>query len=415
MRNIFILVIFLNSVIIGSAQIGEFETALDIGNPKVKGASTYNPITQEYTLKGGGYNIWFDHDEFHFLFKKLTGDFILTANFKLIGNDDGNAHRKTGWMIRNSTDHDAVSANSCVHGDGLAVLQWRLMRGAYMRDPKDEIFFPKQYFGETIIQLQRVGKQITMRIAHPGLPLEEIGSAIIPEMTDEVLVGPYALAHDPEDIQEVKVWNVQVVQHVPPDWHPNPLVETISHDTIHLTSCIEQININTLKRKVLYQSKNRLSAPFYDDSGKHIYVLQGENVFELSKDELSPLDTGNTDYIPARQSKGKFEYYSSNTTFTNQLWRKRRDKSSLSNQITFEKDHIWHPHLSPDGKWVAYLSLPHDSNPLSLTSYERVSIKIWPTEGGAPKTIAYFYGGKGSFDNYAWSADSNSLLFVSRK
>ena len=177
------------------AQIGKFETALDIGDPKVKGSSTYDELSQTYTLKGGGANIWFNHDDFHFLFRKIKGDFILTANFELVGNEDGNAHRKTGWMIRESTDPDAVSVNSCVHGDGLSVLQWRLMRGAYMRDPQEEVFFPKQYFGEVIIQLERIRAKITMRLAHPREPLEDMGSIELPELSDEVLIGPYALAH----------------------------------------------------------------------------------------------------------------------------------------------------------------------------------------------------------------------------
>lgn len=204
-KNIQILSLIIATTFTTYAQIGQFETALDIGNPKIKGSSVYDEASQTYTLKGGGENIWFNHDEFHFLFKKIKGDFILTANFELIGNEDGNGHRKTGWMIRETTEHDAVSINSCIHGDGLVVLQWRVMPGAYMRDPEEEIFFPKQYFGETIIQLERIGKTITMRLAHPGEPLEDMGSMTLPELKDEVLVGPYALAHDPDDIQEARI------------------------------------------------------------------------------------------------------------------------------------------------------------------------------------------------------------------
>jgi TolB protein len=141
------------------AQIGLFDKAEDIGKPKLKGSSTYDETSQTYTMKGGGENIWFNHDEFQFLYKKIKGDFLMTANFELIGNEKGNGHRKTGWMIRESNQHDAVSVNACVHGDGLAVLQWRLMRGAYMRDPEEEVFFPKEYFGETIVELERIGKK----------------------------------------------------------------------------------------------------------------------------------------------------------------------------------------------------------------------------------------------------------------
>jgi TolB protein len=37
---------------------------------------------------------------------------------------------------------------------------------------------------------------------------------------------------------------------------------------------------------------------------------------------------------------------------------------------------------------------------------------VLPTDGGAAKTVAFIYGGKGSFEKYAWSADGKSLVFV---
>ena len=62
-------------------QVGIFESSVDIGNPKQAGSTLYDSNEQEYIIKGSGYNIWFGRDEFQFPYKKLTGDFILTANF----------------------------------------------------------------------------------------------------------------------------------------------------------------------------------------------------------------------------------------------------------------------------------------------------------------------------------------------
>ena len=77
--------------------IGIFTNHQDIGNPKIKGDASYNQQTQEYNLKGAGYNIWFNRDEFHYLYKKISGDFILTADFKF-GNAKANEnnHSKIG-------------------------------------------------------------------------------------------------------------------------------------------------------------------------------------------------------------------------------------------------------------------------------------------------------------------------------
>jgi len=123
--------------------------------------------TQTYNLAGGGYNIWFNRDEFHFVYKKLSGDFILTADFDFTGDTVGTAgHRKIGWMIRESTDEAAAGITSCKHIDNLIVLQWRPYRGMFMRDPEDELFYSKK--GGQTIQLQRIGKLVTMKIAHPA-------------------------------------------------------------------------------------------------------------------------------------------------------------------------------------------------------------------------------------------------------
>src|SRR5690349_2599665 len=132
-----LLVILVASAYLSMAQTnstGVFQRHIDVGNPKVKGDVLYNTDQQSYTIKAGGYNIWFNRDEFHYAYNKIKGDFILTANFKLIGKGT-DPHRKIGWMIRANDQEDAPHMTAVVHGDGLTSLQWRRLRGAYMRDP----------------------------------------------------------------------------------------------------------------------------------------------------------------------------------------------------------------------------------------------------------------------------------------
>jgi TolB protein len=142
-------------------SLGLFDHHQDIGHPKISGSSKYDPVTHTYTLTGSGYNIWFNRDEFQYLFKKIKGDFIATANFEFVG-DKGNNHRKIGWMIRESTDESSIHVSAVEHGDGLTVLQWRSVKGENMKDPEGEIFYPDKNF--EVIQLQRIGKKIIMRI-----------------------------------------------------------------------------------------------------------------------------------------------------------------------------------------------------------------------------------------------------------
>jgi len=187
--------------------LGVFTDHMDIGNPKNKGNSQYNKETHTYTMSGSGYNIWFNRDEFQFLFKKIKGDFTATANFQFLG-PTGNNHRKIGWTIRQSTDDKSVHVSAVDHGDGLTVMQWRSLTGENMKDPEGEIFFPDKNF--EVIQLQRIGKRIIMRVGHVGEPLKAVGSHVMSNMPDEALVGLFICSHDPEVTEQARIWDVHI-------------------------------------------------------------------------------------------------------------------------------------------------------------------------------------------------------------
>ncbi|HZG24269.1 MAG TPA: hypothetical protein VEZ17_06810 [Chitinophagaceae bacterium] len=205
--SVIALFFFYNITLGQSDSLGIFDGHADIGKPKLAGSATYDRVSHSYDLKGGGYNIWFNRDEFQYAYKKVKGDFTATANFQFKG-DTGNSHRKIGWMIRQSTDADAVHVSAVSHGDGLTVLQWRTQKGENMKDPEGEIFFPERKF--EVIQLQRIGKKITMRVGHVGEQLKTVGSHEMPNITDEALVGLFICSHNPGKVEEAKVWDVHL-------------------------------------------------------------------------------------------------------------------------------------------------------------------------------------------------------------
>ena len=111
------------------ARLGAFDGHGDVGSPKIAGSATYNAVSQEYALAAGGVNMWARRDEFHFVWKSMTGDFILQARVELLGKGV-DPHRKAGWMIRPSQDADAPYVDGVIHGDGLTSLQFRRTKGA---------------------------------------------------------------------------------------------------------------------------------------------------------------------------------------------------------------------------------------------------------------------------------------------
>ncbi|MEM6840584.1 MAG: hypothetical protein AAF632_00020 [Bacteroidota bacterium] len=190
-----------------SKKIGLFEENADVGIPQLLGSVQYDQASQTYTLRGAGYNIWFERDEFHYLYRKHRGDFTVTAHFSFVGKGV-DLHRKTGWMIRESLADTAVHLSAVSHGDGLTVLQWRTEPGAAMRDPEDEIFFPDKNID--VIQLKRKGQTITMRVANKGEELRLVGSHTMDRLPEEIFVGLFVCSHNPEVVEEVTVSNVRI-------------------------------------------------------------------------------------------------------------------------------------------------------------------------------------------------------------
>jgi Tol biopolymer transport system component len=116
---------------------------------------------------------------------------------------------------------------------------------------------------------------------------------------------------------------------------------------------------------------------------------------------------------PEYSPDGKYVYYNGNTTGTMQIWRMKPDGSGKE-QLTFDEYHNWFPHISPNGKWMVFISFPIDIEPSAHPSYKKVMLRLMPlTSVGGPKVIAYLYGGQGTINVPSWSPDSKRIAFVS--
>jgi Tol biopolymer transport system component len=499
-KYLFIIIMYISSTAFAQQPTGIFNFSQDIGNPKLKGNATFNSTVQEYTIQGAGYNIWFGRDEFNFLFNKLKGDFILTANFSFIG-EGVDPHRKIGWMVRESAEDNAAHCSAVLHDDGLTVLQWRELRGAFMRDPQDEIFAPKA--GYEILQLERAGNQIIFRAAHPGEPLQTIGSKKT-DFPEEVLAGIFITSHHPDVVESARIWNVRIDQPVPENYNPG---------REGWIGCrLETMNVFNGKRKVIFEKPDRFEAPNWMPDGKKLLfnmdgllykipVEGGEpeklntgfanrlnndhgisfdgKLLAISHSRQSPAGSGSSVYvlpleggtpreitsevpsywhgwapnnkeviyvaqrngipvynlyrnsinggkevaltdIPVGEHvdgceyspDGKYIYYNGSHSGTMQIWRMKPDGTNRE-QITFDEYNDWFPHISPDGKWLVFISFPPDIDVNSHPSYQRVMLRLMPVDGGAPRVIAYLYGGQGTINVPSWSPDSQHIAFVS--
>lgn len=495
MKYLFTFLLTFQIVFLNAQQIpvGIFENHLDIGKPKSAGSATYDKEKQVYAISGSGYNIWFERDEFHYLYNKIKGDFILTANFGFVGKGT-DPHRKIGWMVRSSLNENASHISAVSHGDGLTVLQWRELPNALMRDPEDEVFFSKK--SPQIIQVERRGKEVIMRVAMSGEPLQLVGSHEISSMPEEVFAGLYICSHNADVVEQAKIWNVRIDKPVADTYNGSPL-----------PSRLETLNVFNGERKIIYESDTRFEAPNFMPDGKKLLINEGGSLYTVALTGGSPekLNTGsvtrnNNDhgisfdgkmlaissskegesssvyvlpltggepnrltesypsywhgwnpngkevvFVGQRDGKnydiykiginggkevkltsntsyhvdgceyspdGKYIYYNGSQTGTMQLWRMKSDGSNHE-QITFDEYNDWFPHISPDGKWIAFISFMPSINPNSHPLYKRVMLRLMPTSGGAPRVIAYLFGGQGTINVPSWSPDSEFISFVS--
>src|SRR6185295_19663763 len=143
----------------GRNLLGLFEQQTDVGTLSRPGSCTYDDERQLYTIEGSGTNVWGEHDDFHFVWKRIAGNFIVSARADFIGAGV-EPHRKFGWMVRTSLDTASANINAGVHGDGLTALQFRRVAGA----PTEEVRFALT--GPDVIQLERKDDTYIMSAAH---------------------------------------------------------------------------------------------------------------------------------------------------------------------------------------------------------------------------------------------------------
>src|SRR5689334_5678938 len=79
-------------------SLGVFEHHQDVGEPLLAGNAVYDATDQTYTLSSAGVSSGSALDQFHFVWKRLRGDFIVQATVRFVG--DGHPRRRLGIMAR---------------------------------------------------------------------------------------------------------------------------------------------------------------------------------------------------------------------------------------------------------------------------------------------------------------------------
>jgi TolB protein len=348
-----------------------------------------------------------------------------------------------------------------------------------------------------VLELERRGSRFTMSVAGFGNAYSKIEDTTS-SLPDEVYVGMFVCAHNPNLIERARFENVRVIVPARQDFVPY-------HD--YIGSHIELLTVENGQRQIIYSDAASFQAPNWSRDGRSLFYNSNGKMFRLTigAGTVSPLVTGNittnnndhvlsfngqmmglsaaspdgkynsvvytvpvsgglpTQITPVGpsylhgwspdgkwlvftgQRNGEFDiykipvsggkevrltsapglddgpefspdgrhiYFNSVRSGTMQIWRMNPDGSGQT-QITDDRYNNWFPHVSPDGKWLAFVTFDKDVRPDDHPFYRHVYLRIMAVNGGAPKVIAYVYGGQGSMNTPSWSPDSKRIAFVS--
>ena len=257
------------------SSLGIFTGHQDVGICARTGSVYYDEARRSYTVAGGGANMWFTNDAFHFVWKQVAGDVTLSA--KIVFPDaGGNAHRKACLLIRQSLDVDAAYADAALHGDGLTSLQYREEKGARTYEIQANISSPK------FLRIEKRGSYVAMAISADGLTWEPAGGSFRLELREPFYVGLGVCAHESNALERAVFTGVQLSP-------PSPLAAKPQ-----LFSTLETVAIASKDRRAVYCTTNHIEAPNWSRDGKFFVLNGGGQIYRMpvTGGETQMIDTG---------------------------------------------------------------------------------------------------------------------------
>lgn len=187
-----------------ATPLGLFAGQTDVGSPALSGSATFDAAQGQYTVAGAGANMWEGQDQFHFVWRQVSGDFSLAATAHFLKQEPP-SHRKFALMARDGLAGDAPYVDAVVHGAGLTEIQFRETAGGITH----EIRFPVN--APVRIRLVRQGAWFTMYAGAEGQPLQELGAYSM-KLPDSVFVGLAVCSHNAAVLEPVVFSDVVFTQ-----------------------------------------------------------------------------------------------------------------------------------------------------------------------------------------------------------
>jgi hypothetical protein len=357
-------------------SVGVFDAHTDVGSPALKSRVEYNAATQEYTLQGAGSNMWFNNDQFGFLYKKIKGDFIISATVRFIG-DGANPHRKIGVMARNQLSPNSKYADACVHGDDLTSLQFRPTDDANTEQVVLSVFHPAH------IELERRGDTLYFSAATVGENYKTV-TKVLP-LNEEVFAGLFICSHEEKVVEKAVFSNVRVIIPAARDFRPY---------RDYIGSHIEVMDVQTGHRKILHSAPNSLQAPNWTKDNHLIYNSEGLLYkYNLANGSITKINSGfatqnNNDHVLSFDGKQIGISNHAGEKRISTLYTLPVAGSDKPVQITKDTGHSWLHGFSPDARKLVFTGWrknQYDIWTIDIVSGKETQLTNTPTLDDSPE------------------------------
>ena len=258
------------------AQIGLFESHGDIGAVLHAGSVEYDAAKRSYTISGSGENMWSATDGFQFVWKKVSGDVMLTADISFIGGGV-NEHRKAVLMVRQSLDADSAYADVALHGSGLTSLQYRDEKGAATHEIQANVSAPKR------LRMEKHGDYTSMSLAGADGDFHPAGGSTRIALKEPFYVGIGVCSHNKDVVERAVFSNVEFKV---------AAAATAAKSTLYST--LEIITVASTDRRVVYVAPERFEAPNWMPGGKNLLFNRNGHMEKIALTGGTPqiIDTG---------------------------------------------------------------------------------------------------------------------------
>ncbi len=407
MKKMFLLgasALLLTTAWAAAEPLGQFTDHQDIGKPRHPGAATFDAKTGTYRITGGGQNMWANHDDFQYVWKKTSGDVRATIDLTFVSpapppGAPGVIHRKGGVVLRQDLDPDSAYVDVLRMGNEQLSLQYREKKG----DETHLIWINTARQGA--VRLEKIGDYVYLSVPGADGMLHHAGGSFKLHITGPYYIGLGVCPHDDNKTETMDFKNVKIEPAHGTAFGKDVTLQTMAVANAHEDQ-LEQTAVVTTGKGLSDIAWSADGKSFTYKSGGALWRVPAEGMETKAPEKAEAAASG-------PRENNAWVYYAD--AKSGKLWRVRPDGSGRAQVTNDAGTRDFSPHVSPDGKWLLYASAPAGTGKDS-----DLQIRLTPVVNGNPDvaravTMAKPYGGADALAFNPWSPDSKSFAFVSRQ